>query len=118
MQKALYAELDTMPPRLTIACPPSLQMESLREEIVSGNLALDVSRIGVSGKAIRGDEGYVDGAFGAGNRTKVVYLAPDACIDFFCNAVLLCGVFHLADIDDLIFPADEQVDLGPANSPL
>ena len=44
------------------------------EKVVGGYFALNVSGIGISHKAVGSDEGYVDGAFGAGHGTEVVKL--------------------------------------------
>ena len=98
-----------------MACRRADGFRILREEIVGGYLALHVSCKRVSRQVVRGDDGYVDGAFGAGCKAKVVHYVPYVCVGFFCDAVLLRGVFHLAEVDGLVSPVDKQVNLGPTD---
>ena len=81
------------------------------EQIVHHKDALRLASVGVVRKTVRGNDCQVDRLGRLGNSLESVQLVFDVLAIIFRQYVFPSRILHLTDVDDVVGPVDEQIDL-------
>lgn len=73
---------------------------------------MDVVGIAALGEAVGGNQGELHGFLGFALADENGLAVSQLLVFLFVNGIQVVAVFHLAKIDDLVVPVDEQVDLN------
>ena len=75
-------------------------------------MVLDIVGIAAMCEAEGGNQGELHGFLGLALADENGLAVAQLLVFLFVNGIQVVAVFHLAKIDDLVVPVDEQVDLN------